>query len=470
MRSKSMNVLLAMAVQLNMDILQFDISKAFCHADCEEEVHIEQPAPFVIKGKEDYVYRLNKHIYGLKTSPSAYSKHMSKCMRAVGMRPADSDECLWVMTRGDKRLYVLYHVDDILMASNDNDLRLEIFKKLRDEQQLLIREEGVLDKFLAMRTIYHDDGSISLSQSEYIEKLADRFRIDKNCREEVPGLPGIVLSKDDLPQTEQEAKEAAKLPYPALIGCLIYLVKSRPDLAFPISDLARFMSSWGQKHFRQALRVLRYAFYTRETFLTFRKRNGEMLIRAYVDANFGDPRDTGLGDKWKSQGGYLIYLDGNLVHWSSKRHKCVTLSSMEAEYVEASKCGQEMLWFRRLMCDLGFPQRRFNAMYEDNKACISFSRNHTCHDRSKHIDIRHHWLRELVVEQGIIKLGHVKTDEQIADVMTKYLPKGKFLTFRDKMLKGVEEFPEIVDLTVHRLSVQQVKTFFNREFAGIECL
>ena len=297
-----------------------------------------------------------------------------------------------------------------------------------------------------MKTIYHDDGSISLSQKEYIEKLADRFRIDKSAQEKVPGKPGLVLSKEDLPKTEEEAKAASKLPYPALIGCLIYLVKSRPDLAFAISGLARFMSSWGVPHFKQALRVLRYAYQSRSESLTYRKGNGELVIRAFVDADFGDPRDTGLGDKWKSQGGYLIYLDGNLVHWSSKRHKCVTLSSMEAEYVEAAKCGQEIMWFRRLMNDLGFKQKRANAVYEDNKACISFARNHTCHDRSKHIDIRHHWLRELVVEQKTVKMGHVKTDKQVADVMTKYLPATKFLEFRDQMLGGVDEFPAIMDL------------------------
>ena len=173
---------------------------------------------------------------------------------------------------------------------------------------------------------------------------------------------------------------------------------------------------------------------------------GEMRLKVYVDANYGDPRDTGLGDKWKSQGGYLVYLDHNLVHWSSKRHKCVTLSSMEAEYVEASKAGQELLWFRRLMKDLGFEQKKATTMYEDNKACISFSRNHTCHDRSKHIDIRHHWLRELVTEKCVVKLGHVKTDIQIADVMTKYLPETKFLGFRKQMLEGVDEFPKVIEM------------------------
>ena len=170
------------------------------------------------------------------------------------------------------------------------------------------------------------------------------------------------------------------------------------------------------------------------------KAMAKNVLRCYVDANYGDGRDSGE-DKWRSQGGYLVYLDNNLVYWSSKRHKCVTLSSMEAEYVEASRAGQEVLWFRRLLGDLGHTPVGPTVVYEDNKAAISFSKNHTCHDRSKHIDIRHFWLREMVT-RGDIRLLHVGTLEQAADILTKYLPTKAFRKFREKMLHGVEKHPE----------------------------
>ena len=211
------------------------------------------------------------------------------------------------------------------------------------------------------------------------------------------------------------------------------------------------MSRWGKKHFLHSLRILRYAYATRDLSLTYRKGNGETRLRCYVDANYGDSRDSGNGDKWRSQGGYLIYIDNNLVCWSSKRHRCVTLSSMEAEYVEASKAGQEVLWFRRLLKDLGYPQTKPTIMYEDNKACISFSKNHTCHDRSKHIDIRHHWLRQMVLSAKV-KLTHLPTDQQVADVLTKYLAKAKFTKFREQMLDGA-----IIHPIVRRAIVAQVQ-------------
>ena len=164
------------------------------------------------------------------------------------------------------------------------------------------------------------------------------------------------------------------------------------------------MSCWGEKHYKQALHLLRYLYYTRHKTLHFRHGCGENILRCYVDANYGDGRDAG-NNKWRSQGGFLIYLDENIVYWSSRRHRCVTLSSMEAEYVEASLAGQDVLWFRRLLADLGMSQHKPTLVYEDNSAAISFFKNHTCHDRSKHIDIRHHWLKKMVSD-GYIRLQH----------------------------------------------------------------
>jgi hypothetical protein len=437
MRSKSLNVLLHIAARDGMKIKQYDISKAFVHASLEEEVYMEQPALFVVKGKEDYVYRLRNALYGLKQSPRAFGKHLAACMKRSGFEPVDSDECMWVANRGKPNaVYALYHVDDILMASMDEGERDRKFMELRDKQGLSMRDEGIADVFLSIRFVYGDDGSISLSQEHYIEDIAARFGAVSEKRVECPGLPNSTkLSKGDCPVNDQEALAASAVPFPSLIGCLIYAVKTRPDVAFAVSDLAQFMSNWGVKHYEQAMRVLRYLYYTKDQVLRFRKGSGENVLRCYADANYGDSRD-GSDNKWKSQGGYLIYIDENLMFWSSKRHRCVTLSSMEAEYVEATKAGQEVLWFRRLLSDLGMPQQGPTVIYEDNSAAISFSKNHTCHDRSKHIDIRHHWLKQMV-EDKLVRLVPIATECQIADVLTKYLRTSKFHEFRHKMLGGV---------------------------------
>ena len=467
MRTKSLYVFMHMCARDGMEVRLCDISKAFVHAKLGEEVYMEQPPLFIVKGKEDHVYLLNHALYGLKQSPRAFSQHLAACLRAAGFEPVDSDECFWVANKGKPNaVFALYHVDDVLLASKDAEERERKFLFLRDDQKLSLRDEGVADVFLGIYISYDDDGSIHLSQRQYITDVAARFHADGDKVVKNPSPPNAVkLSKLDCPANETEATLAHSLPYPSLVGCLIYAVKTRPDIAFAVSDLAQYMSCWGENHFRQAMHVLRYLYYTRDKTLHLRKGCGEDILRCYVDANYGDSRDAG-DNKWRSQGGYLIYIDENLVFWSSKRHKCVSLSSMEAEYVEASRAGQEVLWFRRLLSDVGMPQQHPTLMYEDNEAAISFSKNHTAHDRSKHIDIRHHWLKQMVSDK-YIRLQHISTTDQIADVLTKYTPTSPFQKFRDLMLDGVKRHQPLTKI-LNALQTTKHKT--RALFGGLSSL
>ena len=418
MKTKTLRALTALAAKHGWDMNQYDVSCAFLHADLEETVYVEQPPEHVVPGREDWVYVLDKAMYGLKQSPRAFSKHLAKCYKTLGFKQSDADECLWVLRKEHGVvIYALYHVDDIIMMSNNNESRDEIFRALR--MSLDIRDEGHVDVFLNMKFEYGSDGSISLSQSHYIEKVAKRFGVTVESVK-TPGSPDEVLSKDDLPVSDEEQQIAAKLPYPALVGCLIYANLTRPDVAYSISNVAMYMSRWGVRHYEHAIRILKYLYTTRNDKITYHKWDGDVELTCFVDANYGDGRDSGNNDKWCSQGGYLVYVGDCLVSWSSKRHRCRTLSSMEAEYVEAARGGQEIVWFRRLMNDLGYPQLSPTVMWEDNKAAIAFSKNQTCHDRSKHIDIRVYWLRDLVVD-GAIVMMHIPTDEQLADFLTKHL-------------------------------------------------
>ena len=157
----------------------------------------------------------------------------------------------------------------------------------------------------------------------------------------------------------------------------------------------------------------------------------------YADANYGDERESPKeDDKWKSQGGYLMFVGGSLVSWSSRRHKCRTLSSMEAEHVEASEASKEVVWLRVLLEELGHTQLTPTILHEDNKACISYSKNNTCHDRTKHIDIRAYALRDRVRE-GTIELSHIDTKYQLADMLTKTQLKRTFIEHRDTIMDGL---------------------------------
>ena len=404
-------------------------------------------------------------MYGLKQSPRAFSKHLAKCFSDLKFVCSDADECLWVLNLpSGTKVFALYHVDDIVMMSGDNRVRDNVFTALA--AVLDIRDEGRLDVFLGMKFEYGDDGSISMSQTHYIEKLAERFGIVDDAKVIAPGSPDDILSKHDLPVSEAAQVEAAKMPYPALVGSLIYACLTRPDVNYSVSNIAMYMSRWGVKHYEHALRVLKYLYHTRHMHLKYKKWIGDVVLTVYVDANYGDARDSGNNDKWCSQGGYLVFLGDCLVDFCSKRHRCRTLSSMEAEWVEAARAAQAAIWHRRALKDLGSEQLFPTIMWEDNKATIAFSKNHTSHDRSKHIDIREHWLRDLVLS-SVIEMLHVTTANQLADFLTKHLRAPAHKLARDIVLGGAplpkqgHSFKEMVGCSQHW---QSYKTF-----GGIDC-
>ena len=442
MHIKTARVLLSLAARHGLEVLQYDVSTAFLHASLKETVYVKQPPGHVEKGKENWVYRLNKAMYGLKNAPKAYSDHFMSVLASLGFKQSSKDECLWTLKRGSSFIHYLFHVDDILCVSNDNSLRDVMFVAL--ERVLRIRNEGPVKLFLGMVINREDDGSFTLSQKQYIEKLAETFCVTPDTKPvDTPAALNHKLTLDMLPKTEEEKKNAAKLPYRELVGSLIYVTKTRPDVAYDVSDVARFMSDWGKEHFTAALRILKYLYATRDRTLLISPNSEPISLSVYCDANYGDDRDSGeeINDKWKSQGGYLMLLNNNLVSWRSRRHKSRCYSSMEAEYMEASEAAKEVLWFRALLMDLGYEFTKPTLIYEDNKACIAFSKNNTSHDRTKHIDIRAYALRDHV-RDGHIEVVHVETKHQLADMLTKTQLKKTFLQHRDKIFAGETTPPQ----------------------------
>jgi hypothetical protein len=440
MHMKTARVLLALAAENQLEVKQYDISTAFLHASLREEVYVKQPPGHVVKGKENFVYKLHKAMYGLKNAPKAFSDHFMGILKRKGFQQSSRDECLWTYRRGKHFLHYLFHVDDVLVVSNNKALRESFLAILQKE--LKIRDEGPVSKFLGMRVTRLEDGSYAMDQQHYIEKMAELFGISEETKNvEQPGVFGQHLTLDMLPKTEKEREEAAKLPMQQLMGGLIYVNKTRPDVAYAISDVARFMGKWGVEHFKRALLILKYLWCTRTKRLKFPTSKGEPVMFCYVDANYGDSREKQTDDlKWKSQGGYLVFVGCALVSWRSRRHKSRSLSSMESEYMEASEASKEVLWFRELMKEIGYDMKAQTIMYEDNMSCIAFSKNNTNHDRSKHIDIRAYALRDKVKE-GVVKLVHVDTKNQLADMMTKHIQKATFKKHVERIFSGQSCLP-----------------------------
>jgi hypothetical protein len=256
-----------------------------------------------------------------------------------------------------------------------------------------------------------------MSQQHYIERLAARFNVDEHAKTtNTPSAYGRVLERG----SDSDIASAAKLPYQALLGSLIYCAKTRPDAAFAISDAARFMSCWTAVHFNAAMRILRYLYTTRERCIHIKPDTSAVKLYAYSDANWADPRSTSMivDDKHKAQYGYVVCVAGCLLSWTSRRQQSRALSSMEAEFYAACETAKEVLWWRALLCELGLEQTSPTVVYEDNKACIAYSKNNTCHARTKHIDLKAYACRDYV-RDGVVRLEHIGTNDQLADMMTK---------------------------------------------------
>ena len=195
---------------------------------------------------------------------------------------------------------------------------------------------------------------------------------------------------------------------------------------------------------------MRYLYCTRDQSLIISPdRDVELSLCAYADANWMDPRETeGLDDKWKPQYGYLVFLGNLLVSWISKRLSCRTLSTMESEYYAASECCKELLLICALLAELGMAQQSATVMYEDNAACISYSKNNTCHARTKHIDNRAYKLRDSVIA-GDITLVHVGTDHQLADMLTKTMLLNTFTNHIERINEGDIKPPNTTKNTKH---------------------
>ena len=298
--------------------------------------------------------------------------------------------------------------------------------------------------FLGMKIERKDDGSYTMSQSHYIERMAEKFLVDDNAKcVETPTVYGTMLSGDMCPVTSDEKIDAAKLPYQSLVGGLIYVVKTRPEVSFAISDVARFMSCWGARHFKAALRILMFLYHTRDRCIHIKPDNNDFLLSAYSDANWCDPRESGdvVDDKYKPQYGFVVFVSGVPVAWTSRRMQSRARSSMESEYYAADETCKEVLFWRDLLDELGYTQTSATQIYEDNKACIAYSKNNTCHARTKHIDNRAYILRDHV-RGGVIELVHVDTNDQLADMMTKAQLKHTFIEHTNRIFHGMHTTPE----------------------------
>jgi hypothetical protein len=408
----------AIAAHEGLVMKKFDLTGAFLIADMDVPMHVQVPGYDLPKDK---ALLLKKALYGTKSSGALYAKEIAKWFKEYGFEPCSVDETLFRLTRmkGSKKctLLVSLYVDDGACCTNDKALYQDFIKALGDKYEL--SDSGDLDWHLGIKVTQNtDEGTISLDQTAYIESVLKRFNMEAAKDKHTPLPPKTYLTTEDCPQTIN--KKEVKV-YQQLLGSLMYVAcGTRPDVAFAVNSCAQFMQNPGPSHLKAAKHILRYLRTTKDEKLTYSRQPTNMgnVLYAYVDADHaGNPDDR------KSVGGYVLMLNGGAISWSSKKIKVVSISSFESEWYSASIASCEIAVVRRLLEEMDRKQVKPTVVFEDNAACIyAATNNKPFGQRAKHIDTRIFKLREYV-ESGDIELQKVTSQSNVADCLTKALPR-----------------------------------------------
>ncbi|KAJ4721959.1 Retrovirus-related Pol polyprotein from transposon TNT 1-94 [Melia azedarach] len=425
----SIRAVFGLAASFNLEIEQMDVKTAFLHGDLEEEIYMEQPEGFKMKDREDYVCKLKKSLYGLKQAPRQWFKKFESVMREQGYQKTTSDNCVFVQKfSGDDFIILLLYVDDILIVGK-NVCRINALKK-QLSKSFAMKDLGAAKQMLGI-TIERDRSArkLYLSQEKYIQKVLQRFCMDKAKAVSSPLAPHFKLSTKQCPTTCVEKEEMKKIPYASAVGSLMYaMVCTRPDIAYAVGMVSRFLSNPGKEHWDGVKWIMRYLCGTSDLKLSFGEN--EPVLVGFTDADL-----AGDIDSRKSTSGYLINFAGGAVSWQSRLQKCVALSTTEAEFIATTESCKELLWMKKFLRELNFEQKRY-VLLCDNQSAIHLGKNSSFHSRSKHIDIRYHWIRD-VLNAKLLDLEKIHTDDNGADMLTKSLTRDKLETCR--LIAGMVE-------------------------------
>lgn len=409
-RYSTIRMLFAIAAQLGLDIDQLDVKTAFLNGDLVEDVVMEQPEGFVIKGKEDKVYTLNKSIYGLKQAAKCwYDKINEVLVRKMHFQKSSVEPCVYFRYERKQLTIIALYVDDILLFSPSNQIKKEIKERLMREFEM--KDLGKVHEFLGMRVCTEND-VITLDQTVYIKSVLKRFQMEDCKPVSTPMEVGLKLHKEE--KTEN-------FEYRNLIGCLMYIaVCTRPDIAHSVSFLSQFNDCYSDAHWKAAKRVLRYLKGTINHRLVY-ERSG-LNVRGYVDADWASCEV----DR-RSYTGYVFKIGNSVVSWESRKQKTVALSSTEAEYMALANACKESLFIRAFLKEC-LSIDCVITLFNDNQSAQKLSENCMYHARTKHIDVRHHFIRE-VVQNNLVKIEYLSTENMTADLLTKPLSIVKFNRF-----------------------------------------
>ena len=413
-RVDSLRAILALVPVKGLQVQQMDVKGAYLNGILQETIYMKQP-----KGCEDgttKVCKLVKTLYGLKQAGREWNKQLDEELRKFDYKRLVSDPCVYVRWVGEECAIITVWVDDLMLfASNDKMMR-HMKKTIKSRWEAT--DLGEPAKIIGIEISTRRD-QISISQTKYIESILRNEGMNDANPVGMPMDPNVKLEPNPEANTPNRSNAYAKL-----LGELQYVANcTRPDISYTVNRLAAYTANPSLQHYGAVKRVLRYLAGTRNLAITYQKISDEtnddsMQLHGYSDAAYANTDDL------KSTMGYVFLASEGAITWKSKKQSVIVLSTTESEYIALSEAGREAIWLRNLYGELGFPQKTGTVIKGDNDGSIILSRNPQFHQRSKHIAIRYHWIRDQVNDK-LLDIQSCRDAEQTADILTKALPKPK---------------------------------------------
>eukprot|EP00253_Pinus_taeda_P003374 PITA_03374 len=366
-----------------------DVKTTFLHGDLEEEIYMKQPEGFAVKGKKEMVCKLKKSLYGLKQSPRMWYQKFDTFIRGLGFTINKADHCVYFKLIGDRVIFLVLYVDDMLLVGNDKEIIQDLKTHLSSKFEM--KDLGPPNYILGME-IKRDrtKRKLWLSQRKYVETILQRFNMQDSKPVKVPIPVGVKLSVEQCPKTQEEEEDMSRVPYASAIGSLIG---------------------------------------TTDYGLCYQGRTGldrVLDIRGFVDADW-----AGDLEQRRSTSGYVFNLFGGAVSWMSKKQSVVALSTTEAEYMAATHASKEAVWLQRLCSSMGLVQGAIKIDC-DSQSAIFLAKNPAYHSKTKHIDVQYHFVRDMIEDKKVL-LVKVDTLKNTVDALKKSMSSEKFSWCRETM-------------------------------------
>ncbi|KAJ4751619.1 Retroelement pol polyprotein-like [Rhynchospora pubera] len=405
----SVRAFLAVAAIKGWALHQMDVQNAFLHGDLHEEVYMWLPQGFTHThpGK---VCRLKKSIYGLRQAPRMWFSKLATALEVYGFVQSRADYSLFTWRKGNAFLAILVYVDDLVIAGN-SESTIGAFKQYTSSV-FHIKDLGQLKYFLGIE-IARGPSGLFLCQRKYV------LDILAEC-----GLLGAKPTATPMEQNHRLAElvsDKLKDPekYRRLVGRLIYLTITRPELCYSVHVLAQFMQDPLQAHYDAALRVVRFLKGNPGQGILLRA-DGNLQINAYCDSDWASCPLTR-----RSLTGYFVMLGNSPISWKTKKQQTVSRSSAEAEYRSMANATSELLWLKSFLNSLDVNHSTPMKLFCDSQAALHIATNPVFHERTKHIELDCHFVRDQL-RAGCIAAAYTRSSEQLADIFTKALGKQQF--------------------------------------------